>query len=581
MPMSDAALSLDDAPVDELTQGLAELLDAFGEGFVFFDQDWRARLMNRAAEALGADRAGTVGRVLWEAVPGLLGTPQEAVMRKAMAERLSVQMEAAPVLVPAATFAVRMFPVGVGLGYSFRDVTEYNAMRARERQQAERLDLLLAASGLGDWEWDLVTGLVTYSERAAAIYGVPPGSVTIEESRRLHHPDDTERLRAAARIAIERRAPFEAEFRIQSPVHGEIWCMLRAHGEYDEAGRPVRMLGVVGDITSIKAQERRTRESEARFRAFADSAPAPLWVTRPDGAIEFVNQAAVDFSGRPRALNLRGDRRGFLAGSRVHPDDLAEMERAHAESRANHLPYELEIRLANARGEWRWRRVIVRPRHDHEGGFVGFIGMSVDITDSREAEARQRLLVNELNHRVKNTLATVQSIAQQTLRQGVDPALARHTFVDRLLALSAAHNVLTREKWEGADLREIVAVALRPFEPPEGSHIQVEGPDARLAPQVAVALSMALHELATNAAKYGALSETGGQVSLILRLTSDRAIELEWRERGGPPVQAPGRAGFGTRLLTQGLVGELGRPAELTYALEGLICTLRAPTVGV
>jgi len=338
---------------------------------------------------------------------------------------------------------------------------------------------------------------------------------------------------------------------------------------------------VVGDITSIKAQERRTRESEARFRAFADSAPAPLWVTRPDGAIEFVNQAAVDFSGRPRALNLRGDRRGFLAGSRVHPDDLAEMERAHAESRANHLPYELEIRLANARGEWRWRRVIVRPRHDHEGGFVGFIGMSVDITDSREAEARQRLLVNELNHRVKNTLATVQSIAQQTLRQGVDPALARHTFVDRLLALSAAHNVLTREKWEGADLREIVAVALRPFEPPEGSHIQVEGPDARLAPQVAVALSMALHELATNAAKYGALSETGGQVSLILRLTSDRAIELEWRERGGPPVQAPGRAGFGTRLLTQGLVGELGRPAELTYALEGLICTLRAPTVGV
>jgi len=263
---------------------------------------------------------------------------------------------------------------------------------------------------------------------------------------------------------------------------------------------------------------------------------------------------------------------------RMHPDDLPALIQLRAERRAKHLPYETEVRLQNARDEWRWVRIICRPRHDQDGRFVGYVGMCMDITESREAEARQRLLMNELNHRVKNTLATVQSIAQQTIREGVSANLARQTFVDRLLALSAAHNVLTRENWVGADLVEIVAQSVRAYDQDDGPRIRIRGPDTRLAPQIAVGLSMALHELATNAAKYGALSVPGGHVWLAWRLTADgAAVALRWRERGGPPVQEPARRGFGTRLLTHGLATELGCPAEILYRLRGLVCTFRAP----
>jgi two-component sensor histidine kinase len=207
--------------------------------------------------------------------------------------------------------------------------------------------------------------------------------------------------------------------------------------------------------------------------------------------------------------------------------------------------------------------------------------MAVDVTESREAKARQSLLINELNHRVKNTLATVQSIAQQTIREGVDAQTARQTFVDRLLTLSAAHNVLTRENWDGADLVEIVAQSVKVYDDQDhDSRIHIRGPDRRLEPYAAVGLAMALHELATNAAKYGALSDPAGHVWLAWRLGLDGgAVVLRWRERGGPPVRAPLRRGFGTRLLTQGLAIELGSPAELVYGPRGLVCTFRAPVI--
>jgi PAS domain S-box-containing protein len=394
--------------------------------------------------------------------------------------------------------------------------------------------------------------------------------------QKLIHPEDVKRVWAEASAAMSQRISFEVEHRALGPRGEGIWVMGWARAEYDEDGRPLRMLGVIADITKIKAQEAKIRESEARFRLFANCAPAPLWVTDADDALEFVNQAALDFSGRPDSYRVGGP----LQMGRMHPDDLPEMIRVRTESRVKQEPYETEVRLQNARDEWRWMRIICRPRHDDEGRFVGYVGMAMDVTESREAEARQRLLMNELNHRVKNTLATVQSIAQQTIRHGVEAGVVRETFVERLLALSAAHNVLTRENWIGADLVEIVAQSIRAYDPAHEQRIHVRGPDKRLRPQVAVGLSMALHELATNAAKYGALSVPGGHVWLAWRLAPDRAaVVIRWRERGGPPVRPPAGRGFGTRLLTHGLATELGCPADLVYAPRGLVCTFRAPIV--
>jgi two-component sensor histidine kinase len=208
---------------------------------------------------------------------------------------------------------------------------------------------------------------------------------------------------------------------------------------------------------------------------------------------------------------------------------------------------------------------------------LGFaIGMARQIA---RGEALHTLLVNELNHRVKNTLATVQSIASQTFREASDPAEARRKFDARLAALGRAHNVLSNEKWETADLREIVEEVLEPHAA-ERKRLHVSGPEIRVAPRVAVMISMALHELATNAAKYGALSNAVGEVFIDWApeaLGGADGLRLTWRERGGPPVQPSERKGFGTRLMQEGFAGQLGGGAALDFHPAGLTCTLRCP----
>jgi PAS domain S-box-containing protein len=333
--------------------------------------------------------------------------------------------------------------------------------------------------------------------------------------------------------------------------------------------------GVVGDISARKAQEARLRESEARFRAMADSAPAPVWVTSAAGPIEFVNKAFLEFSGKP-ATELLGD--GWIG--LLHPDDIAGVAERRAKARERSEPYEFEARFKAAGGEWCWMHASSRPRFDEAGAFQGYVGLAVDVTETRAAQVSQQLLINELNHRVKNTLSTVQSIARQTMREGLITRSAREAFTDRLLALSSAHNVLTQQAWESADLAEIIAEAVRPYDEPSRPRVLAEGPPARVAPRVALAVSMAIHELATNATKHGSLSADSGTVSLSWRRCADRrTLEILWVESGGPPVRSPERRGFGSRLLVQGLAADLGKPAVLTFGEQGLSCVLLVPVL--
>ncbi|MCR5875057.1 PAS domain-containing protein [Phenylobacterium sp. J426] len=282
-----------------------------------------------------------------------------------------------------------------------------------------------------------------------------------------------------------------------------------------------------------------------------------------------MNRAFCDHVGKPFEELLADSWVGLM-----HPDDVAGVVQARADARVDARPYGFEARFRHASGDWRWMRASCQPRFDAQGVFQGYVGMSMDITEARRAEERQALLINELNHRVKNTLATVQSLARQTLRDGLVTREARERFTERLLALSTAHNVLTRRNWESAELAEIAEEAVRPWTP----RIALAGPAVQVAPNVALAVSMALHELATNAVKYGALSAPAGRVDVGWRLGDEAGIALTWTETGGPPVVAPaGVRGFGSRLLTQGLAGELGAPAELDYRPEGLVCRLHAP----
>ena len=373
------------------------------------------------------------------------------------------------------------------------------------------------------------------------------------------------RLEALLRKSMSAREPFEATVPWTSQARQlAIRCFPLGSG----LGLSLR------DVTAQMAQDAAIRESEARFRAIATSAPTLLWMTRADASFEFANQALLDFTGAPPEL-LLGPRPPMML---VHPDDRADVERLRDQAFARQAPHEVVARVGNASGEWRWLRIVNRPRLDADGRFLGYIATAIDVTELRQAELRQRLLTNELNHRVKNTLATVQSLAQQTLRPGVEPQAAREQFLDRLLSLSAVHNVLNRECWQGADLLEIAAMTLRPYADAEQVHVR--GCSVGLAPNVALAMAIALHELADNAARHGALSQPAGRVRLAWSSRrGDSTVRLRWRERGGPPAEPPSRRGFGVRLLTDGLRGELGAPAQLDIQAPGFTWTVTVPVL--
>ncbi len=219
------------------------------------------------------------------------------------------------------------------------------------------------------------------------------------------------------------------------------------------------------------------------------------------------------------------------------------------------------------------------PSHLQEIAEVrGSLQAAAQILRAREAEARQaaerqQLMINELNHRVKNTLVVVQSLARHSLRPAGDKSGAENglpQFNDRIHALASAHDLLTRRSWEGADLGELLAEALQPY----ASQVSLEGPPVPLAPNAAVALAMIFHELATNASKYGALSTEAGRVAVAWTLDGRTRLVLTWRETGGPEVKTPKRAGFGSRLIAASLRGDLAGSADFDYAPGGLTCIL-------
>jgi PAS domain S-box-containing protein len=201
-----------------------------------------------------------------------------------------------------------------------------------------------------------------------------------------------------------------------------------------------------------------------------------------------------------------------------------------------------------------------------------------DVTARERSERTARMLVHELNHRVKNMLATVQSVARQSLRSAPAGGAAGE-FEDRLMALAWTYDLLTRERWSGAPLREVVARTIAPHAAAGSARLSLHGPDLWLQPNRALSFALVMHELATNAVKYGALSNDAGRISVRWRVRSGepRRLELDWQEDGGPPVSPPTRRGFGSRLIERNLARELDGEVKLAFDREGLRCWIAAP----
>ena len=219
---------------------------------------------------------------------------------------------------------------------------------------------------------------------------------------------------------------------------------------------------------------------------------------------------------------------------------------------------------------------IYQPIRNSDGLVSGIFCEGQDVTERARGEQHLRLVVNELNHRVKNTLAMIQAVAAQTFRNANDLPQAQATFSARIIALARANDLLTGENWEGASLSDIVAGVSVAHAGNQPDRFTAKGPAVRLSPKAALSLSMAMHELGTNAVKYGALSKDAGRVDVSWTINDGR-MRIEWRESGGPPVTTPERRGFGSRLVERGLAGEMGGTAQIVFDPAGVVCVIEAP----
>jgi PAS domain S-box-containing protein len=346
----------------------------------------------------------------------------------------------------------------------------------------------------------------------------------------------------------------------------------RNSGEFGVLGRAFNDL-----MDDIAERQQALQASEERARLALEAGHmGTWWYDHVKGAGGWSSQAAILLGLSPdKTLATVPEWRALL-----HPDDVERAFERLRDAVRNNGPYEDEYRILHHSGKIRWINARGRVFFDTQDKPVYFVGIFQDVTARKQAEDQQRFLLDELNHRVKNTLATVQSIAAQTLRSTSTPAQFKDAFEGRLLALSKTHNLLTRSSWREANLHDIAEQELSPYRR-AGERVSIEGPSVNLPARHAINLGLVLHELVTNAAKYGALSTPNGHLSLSWSVTpnSDRPpqLRIHWQETGGPPVEPPKRQGFGSRLIRRSIEGELAGDIVLNFASGGVSYDLSVP----
>jgi PAS domain S-box-containing protein len=444
------------------------------------------------------------------------------------------------------------------------------------RQTEERYRLAAKATNDAIWDWDLAADHILWNEALATLFGYTEVETDGTWWKDHIHPDDRERVVQAIHAVIDDGPEnWSMEYRFLRADGSDAYVFDRGYVIRSGSGKAVRMIGAMLDLTERKKAEAALRESEEFTRRILESSTDCIKVLDADARLRFMSPGGLEVMEVDDFGLIEGcDWRDFWSG----PDHEKAQEAVKAALAGGNARFQGQT--PTMKGRPRWWDVAVTPISNPNGAGNKLLSVSRDITETKQLEEHQRLLINELNHRVKNTLATIQSIASQTLRNATTLVEAQVAFEARLFALSRAHDVLTRENWEGAGLREIVAEAIAPYSNRREDRLHLDGPNVRLPPRIALALAMALQELTTNAVKYGALSNGFGEIHIQWAL--DQAPEplrlrLHWEESGGPPVQAPKRRGFGTRLVERSLAQDLDGDVRIEFAPGGVTCTVDAP----
>ena len=337
------------------------------------------------------------------------------------------------------------------------------AQAREERANAERrLRVTQTAAGVGPWDYDLATSELYLSPGARRNLRIPEDvEIVLADISRYIHPDDRAMAEAVVFGALDNLRDYEVEYRLADTSQGERWVHGRGEVLRDETGKPVRMIGLNFDVTNRRRAEAEVRESEARFRALADSAPALMWVSRPEGVREFVNNAYVAFAGLDYEAALTLDWR-----TRIFPEDLPRILKEQVAGEASRQPFTLEARYRRADGEWRWLKSFSQPRHDPAGGFAGFIGMAFDTTDAKQAEANLTGLNELLEERVAAAVAERDAAQAALLQSQKLEAIGQltggvaHDFNNLLTVIIGALDVVERHPDDTRRRERMVGAAL-------------------------------------------------------------------------------------------------------------------------
>lgn len=336
---------------------------------------------------------------------------------------------------------------------------------------------------------------------------------------------------------------------------------------------PAELIATVRALLRMRRAEERLRKNDARVRLAQEAGGVGIWEWDVDTGVAVWSELNYRLMGRPEGEPVSLE--SFIGA--IHPEDRARVSAALQASVDDRQSYDAEFRVLHSDGSTRWIHAKAELFGADDTRRGRMVGINIDVTERVLAEMRQRVLVQELHHRVKNTLAIVQSIARQTFRGIPGTAGAFDAFENRLANLARTHDLLMRDETIGGTLQAIVGEAISPYGGLGSERFVVAGPHVAIAPRAAVAISMALHELGTNASKYGALSAPAGRVEILWTRTSADRLSLVWTESGGPPVAAPGAQGFGSRLIERVLAYELEGSAHIDYRPEGVVCGIEMP----
>ncbi len=453
------------------------------------------------------------------------------------------------------------------------------------RASDEILELLPVATCI----CDIDGRILQYNRRAVEIWGRTPEPGDTHDqftaSYRFFSSDGRKLPQSKIAWVLKTgQAVRDEELLVERVNGGRIAVLVNIDPLLDAQGKMVGAITCIQDVTernrvyaALDRSQQDLRQQEQRWNATYEHASIGIVEIDAEGRFLRVNESICAITGLSREELL-----GWRLFARTHPDDRDSDEELYRRQVEGEIGfYSIEKRFLRKDGRVIWCSVRSSTVRDADGNFLYGVRIVQDITERKQAEERQKLLIDELNHRVKNTLATVQSLATQTARGASSPEEFRHAFEGRLIALSQAHDQLTHRHWSSADLRDIASGATAPYRGGVQDQITIEGEDVTVTPRAALTLALAFHELTTNAAKYGALSTPAGGIRIhwrIMRRTSQPPLLwVEWREHGGPAVTAPERHGFGSRFIEGSMAAELQGVARLQFDPTGLRCTMEIP----